>query len=128
METNLPMRVTLEIRAPGNCFASAIGSSMKSVLPRRTSRIVRPGKEARNPRTTVSTSGSSGTGESNYKYHNHRTRAALRSRPEFCSTSVKERTEKGMGRKQEAAQGLEKFLHGSRITSHESRKLDLRQR
>src|ERR1700680_4624300 len=60
MEMNLPMRVTLQIRAPGNRFASAIGSSMKSVLPRRTSRMVRPGKEARNPRTTVSTSGSSG--------------------------------------------------------------------
>src|SRR6202163_900659 len=40
---------------------------MKSVLPSRTSRIVRPGNDTRNPRTTVSTSGSSGMRESSSK-------------------------------------------------------------
>ena len=36
---------------------------LKSVFPSRTSRIARPDNDARNPRTTVSTSGSSGMGE-----------------------------------------------------------------
>src|SRR5882757_6436 len=60
MQMNLPRRVTSEIRVPGKQSPNADGSSTKSDLPRRTSRIVRPGNDARNPRTTVSTSGSSG--------------------------------------------------------------------
>src|ERR1700730_549477 len=67
MAINLPRRVTPRIREPGNCSPSATGSSIKSVLPRRTSRMVLPGNEARNPRTTVSTSGSSGMTESTSK-------------------------------------------------------------
>jgi len=58
------------MRRPGRCSSSATGSSMKSVLPKRTDKIVRPKINWRSPRTTVSTSGSSGMFFSSLNYHN----------------------------------------------------------
>src|SRR5579864_560271 len=45
-----------------------MGSSMKSVLPKRTPTMRRPTSGSRNPRTTVSTSGSSGMGSKRSLY------------------------------------------------------------
>src|SRR5712664_2712010 len=53
------------MRRPGKCSSSAAGSSIKSVLPSETEMIRRPRIACRNPRATVSTSGSSGIGRTN---------------------------------------------------------------
>src|SRR6266568_7412768 len=60
---NLPYRSTASIWRPGKFCSSAAGSSIKSVLPSVTERIRRPRIACRNPRATVSTSGSSGIRE-----------------------------------------------------------------
>ena len=66
---NLPSRSTVSIRRPGSSSASATGSSMKSVLPKRTEIIVRPGSTVRSPRTMVSTSGNSGILDCGWKIY-----------------------------------------------------------
>jgi len=62
---NFPWRSTASMRRPGRCCSSATGSSIKSVFPSVTDRIRRPRIVRRNPRATVSTSGSSGIGGAN---------------------------------------------------------------
>src|ERR1700722_10125077 len=115
MQMNFPRRVTPEMRNVGRHSAISSGLSTKSVLPKRTSAMTRPGRDKRSPRTTVSTSGSSGMSSHN---KNKTIANSLRLEAAKGENSCRTKTE---------IQVIDSF-HGSRVTGHESRQRQSRSR